>query len=291
MIEKPAAALTRAIPPTPAGALADNPALRRPAPDLWSRPRDGRHDPPLRHATLLVLLFHRAQAGPNGNAPEMLDAHFAEIAEHHHCVLPGEPLQPDRLNVCLTFDDGYYDFHQVVWPLLEKHGLRALLAVAPGLILDRTGQPPATCLTLPAAVANPHEISAGLCVWPELREMAGSGRVAFAAHGMTHARLDDPMVDLAREIVAPGALLENNLGGHVTSFVFPFGRYSRPALRLARDRYRHAFRIGQASNTHWGQPVLYRVIADNMAGPADLLSEKKLFRYRLRAFWNRLRRR
>ncbi len=220
----------------------------------------------------------------------MLDAHFAHLAEHHPCVLPGEPLQPG-LNVCLSFDDGYYDFHRTVFPLLEKHHLRALLAIPPGLILDQTSMHPFARLRLPNQSPNPHEISSGLCTWDELRELAASGRVAFAAHGMTHARLDEPQADLAREICDPGLLLSVKLMIEVESFVFPFGRHDPRSLKTAQTHYRHVFRIGQALNSGWQAPVLYRVSGDNMETPAALLAPARLRRYRARAWWNRLRRR
>ncbi len=237
--------------------------------------------PPLLNATsgdrteLLVLMFHRAQAGTLGNSPAMLDAHFAHVAANYPCVLPGEPLQAGCLNVCLSFDDGCLDFYQTVLPLLEIHRLRALLAIPPGLIVD--------------SPAVPYKASAELCSWAELREIAASGRVAFAAHGMTHIRLDNPAVDLGREVSDPGLVLTVKLLLTIESFVFPFGRFSPLALQTARTHYHHVFRIGGAINTGWDASVLYRVSADNLTGPADIFAPAKLRRYRLRRWWNRLR--
>jgi peptidoglycan/xylan/chitin deacetylase (PgdA/CDA1 family) len=233
-------------------------------------------------------MFHRAQAGPLGNSPEMLDSHFGHLAEHYPCVLPGETLQPG-LNVCLTFDDGYFDFHRTVVPLLTKHNLKAVLAISPGLILDESSMHPFARLHLPDQETNPHEVASGLCTWVELRELAASNRIAFAAHGMTHARLDEPQADLAREICDPGLLLSVKLMREVDSFVFPFGRYSPLALKTAQKHYRHVFRIGQALNHGWESPMLYRVSADKMTSPAALLTPAKLRGYQARSWWNRLR--
>jgi len=240
-------------------------------------------------APLLALMFHRAQAGPLGNPPEMLDAHFAHIAGHYPCVLPGEPLTPGRLNVCLTFDDGYFDFHRIVLPLLEKHRLRALLALSPGLIMERTSLPDDARLRLTADCPVPHEIAGGLCTWAELREIAASGLVAFAAHGMTHARLDDPAADLNREISDPGLVLASKLIVRVDSFVLPFGRWAPRSLQAAQSHYPHVFRIGQALNSGWRAPLLYRVGADNLSAPDAPFTPASLRRYRVRAWWNRLR--
>ena len=78
--------------------------------------------------TLIVPMHHKASAGRHGNSADMLDAHFAFVARNCRCVLHGEPLDPAGPNVCLAFDDGYFDFYAVVFPLLVKHRLRAVLA-------------------------------------------------------------------------------------------------------------------------------------------------------------------
>lgn len=239
--------------------------------------------------SLLVLMYHRARAGPRGNAPAALESHFAHVARHHPCVLPGQPLAAGRLNVCLTFDDAYFDFHQVVFPLLEKYSLRALLAVAPALCGETAETAPEIRLAQPDLGLQTPEGTAGLCTWLELRELAASGRVELAAHGLNHVRLDDPSADLAREVVEPKRVLAARLGVTADSFVFPYGRFSPRALALARMHYRHTFRIGQASNRDWSQPLLYRVSADNLADAAAPFATGRLQAYRIKAWWNRLR--
>jgi len=241
--------------------------------------------------SLLALMYHRAQAGPHGNTPALLDAHFAYLAAHHACVLPGEPLEPDRLNVCLTFDDAYFDFYAVVFPLLEKHGLRALLAVPPIVVAERSAAAPEDRLRAGADVNYARPNYDGFCTWAELHELAHSGRVALAAHGFTHCRLDGPAVDLHTEIVVPQTLLATRLGVPVESFVFPYGRFSPVALRAVRQHYRHAFRIGGADNPGWGGPLLYRVNADGLTAPNAPFTARRRAAYRARYFWNRLRRR
>jgi peptidoglycan/xylan/chitin deacetylase (PgdA/CDA1 family) len=239
--------------------------------------------------TLLVLMYHRALVDRHGNAAAMLDAHFAHIARTSACILPGEPLQRERLNICLSFDDAYYDFRALVYPLLEKHGLRALLAVPTGLVPERVNAMPAARLALSSYDAYAYPEKGGLCTWDELRQLAASGRVAFAAHGRTHVRLDNGHADLAREIVEPRDMLQQRLGVPVDSFVYPFGRFHRAAQALTRQHYRHVFRIGQADNTSWQAPILYRIDADRMPAPDALFSRRCRLRYRANALWNRLR--
>ncbi|MEO6244513.1 MAG: polysaccharide deacetylase family protein [Opitutaceae bacterium] len=239
--------------------------------------------------SLLVLMYHRASAGRFGNSPAMLDAHFQHIATNYPTVMPGEPLQPQTPNVCISFDDGYYDFYARIFPLLQRHKLRALLAIPSSVIFERTDAPESRRLEQSNQESFNHPSQGGFCTWPELEEMAASGHVTVAAHGFTHRALDDPKADLNTEVHAPKTILGSRLDQKIESFVFPFGRFSRPALFEARQRYRYVFRIGGALNRHWESRVLYRIDADEMTAPSALFRRDNLTRYQTRFLWNRLR--
>jgi peptidoglycan/xylan/chitin deacetylase (PgdA/CDA1 family) len=238
--------------------------------------------------SLLALMYHRARPGRHGNAPAMLDQHFAHIVRRYTCVLPGEPRTSGRLNVCLTFDDAYFDFYHVVFPLLKKHGLRALLAVPPVVVRELVHESPSERLQAPASVDFDRPNYDGFCTWSELREMAASGSVAIAAHGFTHCPLDREVVDLHTEVALPKIVLEGRLQQPVHSFVFPYGRFNRTSLESVRGHYRHAFRIGGADNDGW-DGLLYRVDADMLSSPDELFSGARRLRYRARRMWNRAR--
>lgn len=239
--------------------------------------------------SVLILMYHRARAGRFGNSPETLDAHFAHVAKTYPTVLPGEAGTPGGLQVCLSFDDAYYDFYARVFPLLCKHGLRAVLAVPTAFVRDSVDVPDEKRLEVEADDAFRNPDSGGFCTAPELSEMAASGHVVFAAHGMNHVRLDAVDVDLVQEIELPQTFLLSRLRQRVDSFVFPYGRFSPPAVAAARRHYRHVLRIGGAINRGWNQGMLYRVDADEMETPSSLFTPNRLFVYHTRALWNRLR--
>jgi peptidoglycan/xylan/chitin deacetylase (PgdA/CDA1 family) len=240
---------------------------------------------------LAVLMYHRARAGRHGNAPAMLAAHFEHLTRRTRNVLPGEPLEPAALNVCLSFDDAYFDFYATVFPLLQRHNLRALLAVPPAVVQEDVAAVREERLRLEPDEAFARPELGGFCTWPELGEMTDSGHVTIAAHGFTHCRLDVPEAELDHEVDAPQAVLRQRLRQPVDSFVFPYGRYGPRSLERARRKYRHVFRIGGAMNRTWDHPVLYRIDADEMTTPVSLLSAGRRLGYRARHFWNRLRRR
>ena len=239
--------------------------------------------------TLIVPMYHRASAGRHGNAAEMLDAHFAFIARHCRCVLPGEPLDPQRLNVCPTFDDAYFDFYAVVFPMLLKHGLRAVLAVPISAIGEDTDSPEPVRLQACSQRLHDCRPLGAYCTWAELAEMAASGSISIASHGFTHTRLDQRAQDLRTEIVAPRAILAERTGRAVDSFVLPYGRFNAQTIACARQHYRYVFRIGSADNRGWAGKLLYRVDADEMQSPEALFSKQRLASYRWRRRWNALR--
>jgi peptidoglycan/xylan/chitin deacetylase (PgdA/CDA1 family) len=241
--------------------------------------------------SLLILMYHRASPGRHGNAVEQLDTQFGLIARRYANVLPGQALQRGKLNVCLTFDDGYFDFYVKVFPLLRKHRLRAVLAIPPVVMRDVVEGSREERLALPTADAFSRPSQGGFCTWKELQEMVDSGLVVVAAHGFTHQPLDHSDADLVTEIDAPKVVLSQRLGKFVDSFMFPYGRYSGRALRLARKRYQYVFRIGGALNRNWNGRLLYRIDADAMRDPAELFEPRRLALYRARYYWNRLRRR
>ncbi len=239
--------------------------------------------------TLLALMYHQASAGRHGNSVEMLEEHFALLARACHCVLPGERLEARSLNVCLTFDDGYVDFYASVFPLLKKHGLRAVLAVPISVMHERAEAPMAARLEACSARGSERQARGGHCTWGELAEMAATKSIAVAAHGFTHRRLDQADADLQTEIAAPQTILAARTGQAIESFVLPYGRFSAPALAYAKRHYHYVFRIGSADNAGWNGRILYRVDADEMQSPGSLLSRRRLATYRLRRHWNALR--
>jgi peptidoglycan/xylan/chitin deacetylase (PgdA/CDA1 family) len=238
---------------------------------------------------LLVLMYHRAQAGAYGNSAEMLDQHFRYIREHYAVLLPGENGDPGRLNVCLTFDDAYFDFYATVFPLLQKHGLRAVLGVPVACVMETVNVPAANRLAVPHDRAFGAPALGAFCTWPELEQLARSGHVAIAAHGYTHVRLDRGNANLGVEIDTPATLLRARLRQPVDSFIFPYGRYSAEALDHAADQYRYVFRIGGALNRGWNTRPLYRVDADQMVSADARFASRTLALYRARRWWNRLR--
>jgi peptidoglycan/xylan/chitin deacetylase (PgdA/CDA1 family) len=216
------------------------------------------------------------------------------VKRNFHVVLPGEPLRPGRLNVCITFDDAFADFYAHVFPLLEELSIRALLGVSTAFILDGTGRSMEERLSTPEEHAmhwDRFRAKAPFCTWEELDRMAGSGLIQIASHSHHHRDMTSPETDVAREAVESRKLLEGRLKRHVSTFVYPFGRVNPVAHFVVRRNYDFAMRLGSALNfgwSSWKQP-LCRVQADNVPDITKHLRPGRLMLFRLKGAANVLR--
>lgn len=184
---------------------------------------------------LPILMYHRV--APSGGAalaqyrvtPEAFARQLAYLADNgFYTVTPDQwrrravdrrPL-PGRA-VMLTFDDGYRDFADHAWPLLQRHGFGATVF----LVSERVGG------------VNEWDAAAGerlpLLDWRDARRLASEG-VAFGSHAATHRRLTSlPPTDVADELLRSRASLEAGLGRSVTSVAYPYGDRDRVVEHLA----------------------------------------------------------
>ncbi|MCB1115901.1 MAG: polysaccharide deacetylase family protein [Chlamydiia bacterium] len=241
---------------------------------------------------LIALLYHKINAGKYSNSLEMLDAHLQFIASRMQTVHPGEKL-PKGLSVCLTFDDAFFDFYHLIFPMLKKYNLKALLAVPTAYIPDQTSLTPLERLekikTFPDKA--PPVPSPAFCTWPELKELAKSPLIHIASHSVHHRPLTSPHIDKEYELTASKKLLEEKLQLSITSFVYPFGRFNRKAHALAKKHYSHIFRIGNALNLSWKNTnsLLYRINGDALPSPRYPFALKSHLKHGVQFAFNTIR--
>jgi peptidoglycan/xylan/chitin deacetylase (PgdA/CDA1 family) len=113
--------------------------------------------------------------------------------------------------VMLTFDDGYRDFAEDAWPLLERYGFPVTLFV----VADAAG----TTSSWDAGYGQP----ADLLRWDEIKELRNRG-VQFGSHTATHPRMTGlSNADVVRQLVRSRTLLEQHLAVAVASIAYPYG--------------------------------------------------------------------
>lgn len=94
---------------------------------------------------LPILMYHRVLAQPDPLQPEVPDAawvgmQMALFAQSFNVLPLPEAVERMRENrlppraMCLTFDDGYRDNHDVALPLLQAHHISATVFVASGFL-------------------------------------------------------------------------------------------------------------------------------------------------------------
>lgn len=176
---------------------------------------------PDRAGSLRVLMYHKVtHSQPNTIAvhPDSFAAQQAFLAEHYCIVglddviaaIDGSRMLPRRA-VLLTFDDGYLDNITNAYPVLRRHGHRAVMFVC-AHVMDGQSLPHDAHLP----TANP------TTSWDHLRATVDVFDVA--SHALTHrtlSSLDDD--DVRREILESKDVIETNLGRRVRAFAYPKG--------------------------------------------------------------------
>ncbi len=185
--------------------------------------------------SLHILAYHRvAESGSEALAPyRVTPAAFEEqlryLRDHGFTgitlddwslhVVHGASIP--KGSVLITFDDGYRDFKDNAWPLLERYGFSASVF----LVADKIGG------------ANDWDEEYGETVplldWRELRELQAAG-VSFGSHTASHAWLPDLSWRRAvRELSRSKRALELGLGAPVSALAYPWGAFNKPVQFLA----------------------------------------------------------
>lgn len=242
---------------------------------------------------LLALAYHRAGPGRYGNDLSLLKDHFAFIATNYPTALPGEPIR-FPLTLCLTFDDATFDFYHLIYPLLKKYRLKAVLAVPTAFI------PNAVALSSAARLRYIKSLkidtlsapSPAFCSWDELKELSQSPLIEIASHSVHHVPLTAPQISLSVELGSSKVALETALACCVTTFVYPYGAFQRAIHRKVKKHYTYAMRLGGALNVNWGgkNKLLYRANADALSDYRGPFAPSKQIRYLSKFFLNFLRR-
>lgn len=234
---------------------------------------------------LLTLLYHRVDS-----LQEFTD-HLRYIKEHYPIVLPGDPLTKGKANVCLTFDDAYFDFYHLVYPLLRGLEIKALLAVPTSYIMDTTTLSPDSRLSAVKAYrfTYPHN-SPAFCLWDEIKEMQDSGFVQIGSHSHMHFDMRLPNIDPVYEALESKHVLETKLGCNIESFVYPYGYFNQEIQETVQKHYLYVMRVGNALNYSWQNPI-YRITAHHPPKPNSPFTFKNQMHYFFRYILNQSRNR
>lgn len=132
--------------------------------------------------------------------------------------------------VILTFDDGYEDNYRLLFPILKKYNMKAVIYIVSHLEYNKWD------------VEETNEKKLFLMTKEQIVEMHKSGLVEFGGHTMHHVKLNRLSKEEQKEEIAGNKLyLEKLLQTKLCSFAYPFGILNEDSKEVVRELgYRYA---------------------------------------------------
>jgi len=176
-----------------------------------------------RSAGIPILMYHSiAETDTNcghpyyevNTSPRLFEQHIKFLRENGYAITDlGKAVEQIKSSNSLcnksavvTFDDGYKDFYDHAFPILQRYGFMATVFLPTGYI-----------------GATPKKFKGKDCLtWKDVRELHANG-VAFGSHTATHPQLRSVSPrDMENEVRSSKQILEGELGQRVVSFSYPY---------------------------------------------------------------------
>jgi peptidoglycan/xylan/chitin deacetylase (PgdA/CDA1 family) len=227
-------------------------------------------------------MYHNINSDKYSNDIDLFKKHLMYIQDNYNIVLPEDKLTAN--NICLTFDDAFFNFYEYVFPLLKEYNIKVILAVPTKFILESTVSSKDTRLNIMHDKRYDNINEAPFCTFEELKEMSDSGLVRIASHSHSHINLTS-CDNLIEELEVSKSILESKLNIVCDIFIFPFGKYNKKVIKEAKKRYKYLFRIGSGVNKSFNgiNGVIYRVSADNLKNEYEIFSFVNMLKYKVKS--------
>lgn len=113
----------------------------------------------------------------------------------------------------LTFDDGYGDLYDNLFPVLKEKNIKA------------------TVFVISQFVGGGNYLN-----WGQVKEMSDSGLVLIGDHTLNHlSLLKLSKEEIVNQIVSARLLIENHIGGRVEYFAYPYGGINTLAEQVLKE--------------------------------------------------------
>ncbi len=176
--------------------------------------------------------------------PVWFEAMIKTLVTQYRVISPDEfhthTFDSSRINVLITFDDGYASWVHVAAPILTQYGCKALFFVSSGLMEVADGGERADIFMRERLMIQPR----AALTWEGVRTLQGGGHT-IGGHAYTHANLTTlDAAALVHEIDADKEALEAALGTTVLDFAYPFGTPRHVDARSVEAVQRAKYRFG-----------------------------------------------
>ena len=188
-----------------------------------------RHKPVTR-----IALYHDMFPGTLG----FFESHLRLLKEKTHVVNLDDyfsgKLSSEKINIVITFDDGYKSWVTHAIPILKRMRLTATFFISSGFIGLSKKEEADFLRTKMFLKLGPRETTGGLSI-EDIRKIVQEG-FSVGGHTMNHRLLDGSLDDseLRHEIADDRINLERMTGTPVKYFAYPFGIYHHPEIDLSR---------------------------------------------------------
>ncbi len=215
-----------------------------------------------------VLVFH-----------DVLNAEWFEmvikfLSSHFSIVTPEaftkSTFDTERINILITFDDGYASWNTVCLPVLERYGVTALFFINSGIPELYGNEAGLQTYLQENLLISPHTTLS----WNDVLSLRGAGHTV-GGHTVHHPRLSALSEDIQKdEIVPDKEVIENKLGTTVSLFAYPFGGsgdYTEVTKEIVAEAgYTHAFTTSGTFVDHTDSYAISRMCVEDTQSPASL---------------------
>jgi peptidoglycan/xylan/chitin deacetylase (PgdA/CDA1 family) len=210
-----------------------------------------------------ILTYHSIDTTGSviSTAPQTFRSQMRFLAENRTPVVDLEAVQKHPGAVAITFDDGFRNFYEEAFPVLQRYGFPATVFVVSGFIGKRNDWPSQPDAGIPRL---------DLMSWDQLQELSRHG-VKLGAHTVSHpfmTRNGQPEND--RELKNSRSEIESRTGKAVTAFAYPYGDFDREVRSQVANHF----------------PLACTTVLDYLAADSDPLALPRLDVFYLqRDFW------
>ena len=184
---------------------------------------------------VLVLVYHRVCPEVTFNPLstivlyEIFKKQIDAILEKYPIISLSDALKQcnlgkprNQIQIVLTFDDGYVDNYEIVFPILKKKGISAVFFLTTDYV--GKGCPLRDWKEVCGKNGVKYDPEKDRCIdWKEAKDMSDNG-MEIGSHAVSHDSLTLLSSEEAgQEILKSKLAIEKNTGKPCTHFAFPFG--------------------------------------------------------------------